>query len=288
MFFVSIGMMLASITQDILLPMIPVLLVLIIFEPLVTALILRLKRYKTRTCLDIGFSFAQVSEFTLILTLTALGLGIITQRAFDLIVLVAIISIAITPYTMRLGKPFYYLFSFMDKIPINLKKEGHYLAPGKKTVMLVGCHRMGSVFLKNLEKSKDKLLVVDFNPEIISSLAKQKISCVYGDIDNCEFVNNLPLKDLKVAISTIPKKEDNLMLIKYLRAANKNVFIIITAEKIHDALELYEAGADYVITPFISGAEHTVELIRKLNKQDFKKLRQEQIKHLEELHRALY
>lgn len=288
MFFVSIGMMLTTIKQNILAPLLSVLLILIIFEPLVTALVLRLKGYKTKLSLDIGFSFAQLSEFTLILTLAALSLGIITQRAFDLIVLAAIISIAITPYTMKLSKPFYQIFKFMDKIPLKIIKEEEYFVPGKKTILLFGCHRMGSVFLKNLEKEKEKLIVVDFNPEVISSLARQKISCFYGDAHNCEFINKLPLKNLRIAISTIPKKETNLLLIKYLKEANKNVFVVITAEKIHDALEFYEAGADYVIMPFVSSAIHAIELIRKLNKQDFKKLKQEEIERLKELHRALY
>ncbi|MCX8193884.1 MAG: cation:proton antiporter [Candidatus Pacearchaeota archaeon] len=287
MFFVSIGMMLTSITKEILLPLIPVLFILIIFEPLVTALVLRLSGYKTKTSLDIGFSFAQLSEFTLILVLTALSLGIITQRAFDLIVLTAIISIAITPYTMKLSKPFYNIFKFMDKIQIS-KKEESYLTYGKKTILLFGCHRMGSVFLKNLEKYKEKLLVVDFNPEIISALARRHVSCIYGDASNAEFINSLHLSDVKVAISTIPNKENNALLIKNIKERNKNIFVAVVAEKIHDALELYEIGADYVILPLITGAEHSLELIKKLNKQEFKKIRQEQIKYLQGLHRALY
>ncbi|MEM2933177.1 MAG: cation:proton antiporter [Candidatus Pacearchaeota archaeon] len=286
MFFVSIGMMLTSINQSILLPLIPILFVLIIIEPLVTALILRFKGYKAKTCLDIGFSFAQLSEFTLILMLTALSLGIITQRAFDLIVLTAIISIAITPYTMKLSKPFYKLFNFIDKFPTTKEEKNYNL--GKKTILLLGCHRMGSVFLKNLDKYKEKLLVVDFNPEIVSALARQKISCVYGDVSNVEFMNSLPLNEIKVAISTIPKKEINALLIKNLKARNKNVFISVVAEKIHDALELYDLGADYVILPLITGAEHSLELIKKMNKQEFKKFREQQIKYLEELHRTLY
>lgn len=287
MFFVSVGMLLTNISKDILLPLIPVLFILIIFEPLVTALVLRFKGYKTRTSLDIGFSFAQLSEFTLILTITALSLGIMTQRAFDLIVLTAIISIAITPYTMKLSKPFYNVFKFLDKIKTNTLEEKH-ITEGKKTIVLFGCHRMGSIYLRNLKAHKDKLLVIDFNPEIIKSLFQQNISCIYGDASNSEFINSLPLTDVKIAISTIPKKEDNALLIKNLKAKNKDIFICVVAEKIHDALELYALGADYVMLPLITGAEHSLELIKKLNKKDFKKFKQKQISYLEEIHRTLY
>ncbi|MCL6500731.1 MAG: cation:proton antiporter [Candidatus Pacearchaeota archaeon] len=286
MFFVSIGMLLANISKDIILPLIPVLLVLIVFEPLVTALVLRFKGYKTRTCLDIGFSFAQLSEFTLILMLSALSLGIISQKAFDLIVLAAVISIAITPYTIKLGKPLYPIFKFLDKIKTSAEEERPLAS--KKAIFLFGCHRMGSVFLKNLEKDKEKIFVVDFDPEIIKSLTKKKISCAYGDISNVEFINKLPIENAELVLSTVPKKEENLLLLKTIKARNRHAFIAVVAEKIHDALELYDAGADYVIMPFITGAEHSIELIKNLDKQEFKKFRGEQIKYLEELHRVLY
>ena len=284
-FFVSIGLLLTSLSTT-LISFALLLLILIVFEPLVTAFVLRFRGYKTKLCMDIGFSFAQLSEFTLILMLYALHLGIITQKAFDLIVLTAVISIAMTPYTMKLSKPFYQLFKFLDKLEI--KHRESYVTPGKKTIFLFGCHRMGSVFLKKLDQYKEKVFVVDFNPEIINSLINKKISCAYGDITNVEFLTKLPLENARLVVSTIPRKKANLLLLKVVREKNKRAFVAIVAEKIHDALELYEHGADYVIMPFITGAEHSIELIKKLTKEEFKKFKQEQIKYLEELHRILY
>jgi len=286
MFFVSVGLLLTHFSFELVMPLVWVLLILIIFEPLVTALILRLRGYQTRPCLEIGFSFAQLSEFTLILMLSALSLGVISQKAFDLLVLTAVISIAITPYTIKLGKPLYPVFKFLDKIRTSAKEETYSI--NKKTIFLFGCHRMGSVFLKNLEKDKEKIFVVDFNPEIIKSLANKGISCTYGDARNIEFINRLPIENAELILSTVPEKEENLLLLKTIKARNKHAFVAVVSEKIHDALELYEAGADYVIMPFITGAEHSIEIIKNLNKQKFKKYREEQIKYLEELHRVLY
>jgi Kef-type K+ transport system membrane component KefB len=289
MFFVAIGMWLTNISVGILFPLIPLLIVLIIVEPFVTAVVLRIKGYKPKTSLGIGFSFAQVSEFTLILTLTALSLGVITQRAFDLIILMAVISIALTPYTMKLSKPLYgtlgYLLSLIKR---PLKKEIGHIYPGKKTVLLFGCHRMGSVFLNKLKKIKHKLLVIDFNPEIIKSLEKKNISCVYGDIADTEILNHIQLKQLKVVISTIPTKGDNLLIIRYFKKLSPKIFVAVTAQRIDDALEMYKQGADYVISPLIVSAGYAIEKIIKLNKWQFKKLKKEQIKYLKDLHKTLH
>ena len=288
MFFVMIGIWLTSISKEVLLPIIPMLLVLIFVEPLVTALMLRFHGYKGNLSLDIGFSFAQLSEFTLILALHALSIGIMSQRAFDLLVLMAVISIAITPYTMKLSKIFYKPFSIFDKLKMPLLKEPGHISTGKKTVLLIGCHRMGSIFVKELEKIKHKLMVIDFNPEIIRALEKKGISAVYGDASNVEIFKLLPLENLRVVISTIPKKETNALILEYFKQNYPNVFVAIVANRIDDALELYEKKADFVILPLIIGAEHSISMIKKFTKKQFKKIRKEQINYLKELHRILY
>jgi Kef-type K+ transport system membrane component KefB len=288
-FFVAIGMWLTNLSSQILLPLIPILLILIIIETLMTALPLRLSGYKTRTSLQVGFAFAQISEFSLILMLSALTLGIISQNAFDLIILATVVSMAITPYTMKLATPLYSVFNSIFKfIKVPTNKEISKNISGKKTILLIGCHRMGSIYLKNLEKYKDKILVVDFNPEITESLEKQGISCIYGDTRNYEFINQIPSQNLKIILSTVPCKEDNLVIINHFKKVSEDIFVVVTAQIIDDALEFYDAGADYVILPAIISAEQSLDIIKKTNKREFKKFKQEHIKYLKELHRILY
>jgi Kef-type K+ transport system membrane component KefB len=287
-FFVAIGIWLTKISKDVLIILLPMLFILIFVEPLITAILLRLNGYKGKQSLDVGFAFAQLSEFTLILALHALSLNIIGQKAFDLIVLMAVISIAITPYTMKLSKAFYKPFKIFDKIKVPLLKEPGKIYAGKKTVLLIGCHRMGSIFVRELEKIKHKLLVIDFNPEIVKALERKGISAVYGDATEIELFKLLPLENLRVVISTIPKRETNLLLLKYFKQKSPNIFLAVVANRIDDALELYQNNADFVILPLIIGAEKSMEMIKKLTRVQFKKLRKEQIERLKELHRILY
>ncbi len=291
MFFVAIGMWLTNLSRFLLLPLIVVLFILILFEPLVTAVIIRLSGYKSKTSLQVGFAFAQVSEFSLILMLAALNIGIISQTAFDLIVVVAVVSIAITQYTIKAGEPlarlFSKLFSFI-KVPTHKESKFTNVGIGKKTILLVGCHRMGSIYLKNLEKYRNKILVVDYNPEIIQALSKQKVSCIYGDADSHELLSKLPTQNLKLVLSTIPKKEENLFIIKHFKKLSDKIFVVVTAQKIDDALEFYKEGADYVLLPIIIGAEQCLDMIKNLNKKEFHELKREHIGYLKDLHRYLY
>ncbi|MBM3233620.1 hypothetical protein FJZ19_00830 [Candidatus Pacearchaeota archaeon] len=286
-FFVSVGMLLTNISRGMLMPTFFLLLVLIIFEPLITALVLRFKGYNSRISLKIGVSFAQLSEFSLILMLTALNFGVIPQNAFDIIILTTVISIAITPYTIKLDKPFSKIFGkVFDLIPKKFSREIKYITPGKKKIIIFGCHRMGSIYLQFLEKVKDRVLVVDFNPEVINSLSIKKISCIYGDINNREFIQSLPLNDAEIFISTIPDKQDNILLIRCIRNIKPDALIALTAEKIHDALEMYEKGADYVILPQVLGAEKSLEIFTKRSK--IKNFKQKHIAYLKKIHNFLY
>ncbi|MFH1823188.1 MAG: cation:proton antiporter [archaeon] len=288
MFFIAIGMWLTNISKEIILPTLAVVAVLILFEPLVTALILRLRGYKTRTCVSIGMSFAQLSEFTLIICLSALTLGLISQKAFDVIILGTIVTIILTPYTMKLDNIFSKVFGFLNLIKVPIREKIGHESKHQKTVLLVGCHRAGTLILRSLEKYKKKVFVIDFNPDIIGGLSKKKIDCLYGDAINSEILNKINFSDLKVIISTIPKKEDNQILIKNIKQMNPKIFIAVTAEKIHGAIDLYEMGADYVIVPSVISGEKAGELILNLSKKDFKKYKQEQIEFLKKLHHYLY
>ncbi|UCD21189.1 MAG: cation:proton antiporter [archaeon] len=290
-FFVSLGMWLTALNMNkIWLPFIIFLAVILFVKPLVIAIAIRLTRYKPRTSLKIGFGLAQISEFSLIIALIAIGTNLITPTTFNLVILLAIVSMAVTHYLsgantffFRSYKNFLHLFR---KVPTH--KEIEPYQPQKKTILLLGCHRMGTIFLKGLKKHHHKILAIDHDPDIIKALIKQKISCIYGDVISNEILEILPFPELKVAISTIPSVDDNIFLIKKLKRKNKNIFVVVTTERIHDASRLYDMGADYVIVPAVVSGENTLDMILKMSKRQFGKYKKDHMKYLKELHRYLY
>ncbi len=290
-FFVSLGMLITSLDfNGMLVPFLIFLALVLIAKPFIISFFVRIVGYKARTSSLTGFSLAQISEFSLILALQGLLIGIITQKTFNMVVLIAVVTMAVTPYIIR-GSMFFYSKTLgslwlIEKIP-SFREKTKYRFPDKKTVLLIGCHRMGTVFIKKFEKMKKRILVVDFNPEIIKSLENKKISAIYGDIGNTEILNHLPLNRLKAVISTVPLREDNLLVIRYFKKTLPKVFIAIAAQSTDEALEMYKAGADYVIVPMIVGAERAIEKIVKLNKWEFRKLKRQHIKYLNSLSHSL-
>lgn len=287
MFFVSLGMqLLLSTFNSILKPLAVILLLVIFIKPLIVMFIIAFFGYKKRTSFITSISLAQISEFSLIMVAQGLVLGHVSHEIFSLTVLLAIITITLTTYLMKFESVLYskisdYLVIF-DKISGN-SGEMEY-APKEKgnEVILCGYNRIGYSIVKTLEKMKKSLIVVDFDPEIVKTLIGQKIQSIYGDIGDIEILKRLNFKKAKMVISTIPTTQDNMLLIKMARKENKGIIIFVTASQIEEALDLYDAGADYVILPHFLGGEHVSILI-----QDFtgsmSKIITHKLNHIKEL-----
>jgi len=99
--------------------------------------------------------------------------------------------------------------------------------------------------------------VIDEHPGIIAHLQKKKIPCIYGDVSDINFLQELNIKNSKMIISTVKNFDENMILLKTIKQHNPNIIIILVSNHIHEALKLYEQGADYVILPHYIGVDHT-------------------------------
>lgn len=293
-FFVSLGMQLVFYQLDrFLLPFIALMGITLLIKPMIITFSVRILGYKKRTSFLSGASLAQLSEFSLIIALQGLLLSLISKEVFSLIVLTTIITMIITTYVIEYDDKLYRglssPLSILERLPAH-RENIEYLSRKKKSIILFGCHRMGTVFLRAFKKQLGRLLVIDFNPEIIKSLIKQKISCFYGDITNKEVLDRISWNDVKLLLITIPNQDDNIFIIRQVKKINPHLMIFATADRIHNALELYNEGADYVILPQILGGEKGLDMLKKLEKKKGARLKEklEHIKHLKEIHNYLY
>ena len=148
--------------------------------------------------------------------------------------------------------------------------------------MLFGYDRVGYDILESFKKIKKKFLVIDYNPEIITKLAKEGFDCKYGDADDSELLNELNFSKTKMVISTIHNLDTNLLLINKIREFNKKTIITVVSHQIDEAMKLYDAGATYVLMPHFLGGHHVSTMIEEhgLNLNKFLK---EKIAHIEHL-----
>lgn len=150
--------------------------------------------------------------------------------------------------------------------------------------ILLGYNHIGLNFTETLKKMKKKFLIIDYNPEIINELLEKKIPCLFEDVENDDIFEKINIKKIKLIVSSIKSPDANLPLIRSIREENKKCIIILVTDKIEEAIEYYQAGANYVIIPNEIGGNHASNLLEKIG-FDTEKFLSLQIKHLEKLHK---
>ena len=286
-FFIILGLKIQiSEISTVLIPAIILSGIALIFKPFVLMVLGRMSNYTKRTNFIVGSTLSQISEFSLIVAALGLSIGQITSTNLNTIILTLLITIFISSYILTYSGNLYNKFSNMLTIFENKKIKRDRKLKKEYDTILFGYNRVGFSILNSLKSLKRKYLVVDFNPDTIGDLNKFNIPAIYGDVYDMDFLDELKLEDLNLAVSTIPDIETNELLLESIRAVNKKAIIVLRAHTIEDALKLYEEGANYVLTPHFLGGEYVANMIQHSKGKD-KNYREERGKHMKMLKEIL-
>jgi Kef-type K+ transport system membrane component KefB/Trk K+ transport system NAD-binding subunit len=286
LFFIMLGAQMGfSDIRSYVFPIVALSLFVLIGNPLIMFILMGLLGFTKRTGFLVGLTVAQISEFSLILIAAGVKMGYLPENVLSIVTAVGLITIAGSSYLILYSNKIYPYFA--DMLSIFEKKgqkvdEHNYQAQENYDVILFGYNRIGYDLLKTFKKLHTKFLIVDYNPDTIIGLAKQGFECRYGDAGDVELLNDLNFSKTKMVVSTVPELDTNLLLIRTVRESNKKAVIIVVSHQIEEAIELYEKGASYVITPHFLGGIHTSMLIERygFNINLFMK---EQIQHIKNL-----
>ena len=249
----------------------------LIGNPLIVLILMGLMGYKKRTSFLTGLTVAQISEFSLILVLMGQKLGHLNESEVGLVTGVGIITITLSTYLI-LNSDFIFkkvskYLSIFERKKV-LENEGLILE-NKKPIILIGAHRTGQSIALNIPK--EKLLVIDFDPNIVSFLKRKNIDYIFGDIADPDVLEKANSPYANIIISTSPDFNDNMLLLQEIQKIEKKPKIILRAETEKDALILYEKGANYVLLPNFTAGQYLgktlkvdpeMKILEQLKKQD--------------------
>lgn len=290
-FFVSLGMVITfNGTGGIIWPVIIFSLFVLIGNPIISTIIMVLSGFKVKTAFLTGLSIAQISEFSLILVTLGFTQGVIPQSILTIIALIAIITFTVNSYFITYGSQIYSFFAPVLKPLDKLRK--HKIDPELNIhehfpeILIAGTNRIGGKILESAQEVGMDVLTIDYDPDVCERLTEKKIPCIYGDISDTETLDHINLKKLKLVVSTTAGLRDQEILVRYIKRKKKSIKVILTAEHIPDALDLYENGADYVILPHMIGGEHIGYLLQDAT--GIKDIHKKRRRHIKELRRHGY
>lgn len=237
----------------------------IILKPIIFLLILGSFGFRKHTIFQTAINLSSISEFSLIIMVVGVRLGIVPQSTLTAMALTGVLSLIVSSTLITYSRQIY---KFAEPVIGFFEHGGSDKSADKKKlamedhVVLVGARWMGGEIMKYLKREGIPFMVVDFDPEVVKKLAGERVHVLFGDIGDPEVLEFLDLHKAKLIISTADNQEDNLVLVSELRRKNTKAAVIIRAGDASEATALYGAGADYVILPDVVSGDFVTQILK--------------------------
>jgi Kef-type K+ transport system membrane component KefB len=241
--------------------------------------VLHLMRYGNRASLIPALNLSQLSEFSLVLAALGVSYKHISSDILAAFILAMVITFLISSVLIpgsysihRKVGPLLEKIGLKDRF-MSVDLEEQKPQDMQQKIVLLGFYREASSFLQEVvrrhsQTMTERLLVIDYNPETLAKLKAKGVSCKYGDVAHSETLRHLHLDQAMIVISTIPdhllKGTSNLKLLATLKHLAPQARIVVTAETLDAAREMYRQGADYVFIPRIVAAHYLVDVIDRV------------------------
>jgi len=287
-FFILLGsQMIFSEVSNLIIPAVIFSLFILIGNPLIVIALMGMFGYSKNTGFMSGLTVAQISEFSLILIALGVKVGHISSEILSFVTIIGLVTIAGSTYLIMFSDKIY---PFVSKYLSVFEKKSFKRERGEKKnfeYLLFGENRIGFSIMRSFLKNKRKYLIVDFNPHRVSRLNKKRVNCIYGDISDSDFLDELKISKAKFIASTIPDVDVSMMIVNKVREKSRGAIVIVTARQISEAFDLYTAGADYVILPQLLGGSYVADLMEKAGEDKYK-YDLEKKKHIKDLKERLH
>lgn len=139
----------------------------------------------------------------------------------------------------------------------NLK--GHYI--------ICGFGRMGKIIARELMEKGVTFLVIDNDPEALKNT--ENILTIEGDATHDETLITAGIEQAAGIVTVLSTDAENLFVVLSARELNKNVYIVCRAMDDSSRSKFITAGANRVVSPYLTGSVRIANLILKPALVDF-------------------
>ena len=256
LFFVSVGMLFdPRIIWQEPLKVLAVVLVIVLGKSLAAFAVVLLYRHSLRTALTISASLAQIGEFSFILMLLGMSLGLVSSEAHTLVLAGAILSIAVNPIAFRVLPALENWFAARPNLLRWLDHSGARMeelplvvpADWQGHAVLVGHGRVGSVIAELLQQRGIRYAVIESNEKLVEQLVSKGVPAMSGDAADPVVCEAVGLKRAGLLLFAIPDSFQLRHALEYVRSVNPQLDIVARAHSESQITELAAAGVGHVV-----------------------------------------
>jgi len=251
-FFVSIGLLfdIHFFLNHIFLVLSVVSLVLFINFFIMTLLIMAFG-FPPRVAVITGIMLSQIGEFSFLLIEMARGSGHITPDLYQVLLSTAFLTMLMTPLLFAaipfvlkvLGR-----FVIFGVPPKNWTKQDRTLSSLTGHVILCGFGPTGQDLAIAFREEKIPFVIIEMNPVRMREAKKMHMRAIYGDAANQEVLKRVGISRARAFIVSFPDPLGATQIIRVVQGLNPNVILAVRTRYEGQMPQLYELGADIVVT----------------------------------------
>lgn len=282
LFFVSVGMLLdpSALVADL-----PALVALLAVATLgkagVTALLARALGMPLRSAMLLGASIGQVGEFSFLLAEGAVGLHLLDERGYNLVLATAVLSIVLTPFLIRGAERLVLRLELGGEPPRGAALpqgalsrgeramiEGAGAGPGegaahggdaRPAVVVLGAGRVGRLVVSAVRARGFRCIVVDRDQRRLDEAAAQGAETLFGDAAAPAILAHAELDRARVLVMAVGDPLTARLATERARAINPRLTIVARVKGMASMAPLRAAGVARMADPEVEAA---IELAR--------------------------
>ena len=235
----------------------------VIAKPAVTIAILIYQGYEGRTATLTALSTDQISEFSLVIAIEALLIGLLTQSVFDAIVLAAAVTMITSTATQRYDEQIYRLLADRGVITgrhDKIDELSHVPEDVTDHVIVLGYGRKGRRIVETCEELNRPYVVIENDPALRDDVRSGCDAYVFADAMEPYAWEKAKADAARVIMSMT----SSMVVSQRLLEAEYDAKLVLRAHNERTALSLLDAGATYVAVPDLLAGEQLVRQIRRL------------------------
>ncbi len=216
-------------------------------------------KYSNIIPLAMGLGLSQIGEFSFVLARTGMKNNLITNDFYSLVLSVSIITILASPFLSLLAAPIYSLkrkwFRHEQVTKINLPDGGL-----NRHVVIAGGGRVGFQIASVMHNLKFPFIIIEQDFRRFEKCKNAGFPIIYGEAGQEPVLIGAKIEAALLLIITIPKIMIARDIITTARLYNKNLNIIVRADDLSQADDLFKMNIFEVVQPEF---EASLEIIRQ-------------------------
>lgn len=208
--------------------------------------------YPLRTAAMSGLALAQVGEFSFILAQSGYTVGILQFSAYQTFLIVALITMAATPFVMGIGQPFagklcrVPALSRFAKGTCGIETENAHGTRGDHLV-IIGYGVTGRNLARTARQAGIEYTIIDLNPDLVTEARKNGGLVIFGDATGEGVLRHAGIRDARIAVIAINDPVATRKITSLCRGLNAALSVIVRTRYVSEVEALHALGADEVV-----------------------------------------